>query len=120
MRIAGSEIPNNKDILYSLAYIKGIGLSTSRKILEGLNISFTIKAVDLTVEQREKIEAFIAPIPTGDEVVRIMIANIKKHIVTGSRRGKRVEKGLPRHGSARRAGKNAKKTSNQLLRGNIK
>ena len=38
-RIAGVDIPNDKRVVISLTYIYGIGLTTSKKVLEEAGIS---------------------------------------------------------------------------------
>ncbi len=47
-RIAGVDIPRGKQILYSLQYIHGIGLTLSHKILAQVGISPEVKADELT------------------------------------------------------------------------
>ena len=50
-RIAGINIPQNKIVSIALTYIHGIGLHSSKKICEKLNISNKTKINDLTEEQ---------------------------------------------------------------------
>ncbi|MGM0628540.1 MAG: 30S ribosomal protein S13, partial [Candidatus Fermentibacterota bacterium] len=37
-RIAGVDLPRNKDVLYALPYIYGIGLTSAREIIEKTGI----------------------------------------------------------------------------------
>ncbi|MBE2280011.1 MAG: 30S ribosomal protein S13, partial [Ignavibacteriaceae bacterium] len=47
-RIVGVEIPNEKRIEASLRYIYGIGLTTSKRILEATNIDPNKRTKDLS------------------------------------------------------------------------
>ena len=49
-RIAGVDIPNDKRVVISLTYIYGIGLTTSKKVLEEAGISEDVRVKDLTEE----------------------------------------------------------------------
>lgn len=110
MRISGIEIPNKKHILYALSYIKGIGLSTSKKICQVLDIALNTKACDITDIQRAQLESYISKnLIVGDDLLRLVMANIKKEKSIRSFRGKRITEGLPIKGSARSAGKTAKR-----------
>ncbi|MCX6002235.1 MAG: 30S ribosomal protein S13, partial [Chloroflexi bacterium] len=59
-RIAGVDIPREKQVQYSIQYIHGIGPSGSKKILTALKIDPAKKVKDLTDEEvsriREKID----------------------------------------------------------------
>ena len=54
-RIAGVDLPRQKRIEYGLTYIFGIGISTSRKILEGLGVDFNIRVKDLSESEISRI-----------------------------------------------------------------
>jgi len=47
-RIVGIDIPDNKKLRYSLAYIKGIGYSLARELLCGLGEKADVKGIDFT------------------------------------------------------------------------
>ena len=55
-RIAGINIPQNKVVSVALTYIHGLGLHSSKKICEKLDIPITKRVNDLTEEQVLKIE----------------------------------------------------------------
>ena len=55
-RILGITIPDNKKILYSLAYVYGIGESSSALILRSANIDPDKRAKDLSDEEFNKIQ----------------------------------------------------------------
>ena len=58
-RIAGVDIPNDKRVVISLTYIYGIGLTTSKKVLEETGISEDVRVKDLTEEQLNAIRKTI-------------------------------------------------------------
>ena len=59
MRIAGVEIPPEKQIIVSLTYIYGIGFPSAKKILDEAGISPYKRTKDLTPEEVEKIKKII-------------------------------------------------------------
>ena len=68
-RIAGVDIPNDKRVVISLTYIYGIGLTTSKKVLEEAGISEDVRVKDLTEEQLNAIRKTIDAIKVEGEVV---------------------------------------------------
>ena len=95
-RIAGVDIPNDKRVVISLTYIYGIGLTTSKKVLEEAGISEDVRVKDLTEEQLNAIRKTIDAIKVeGDLEVQL---NIKRLMEIGCYRGMRHRKGLPVRG----------------------
>jgi len=47
-RISGVDLPRNKQVLYALPYIHGIGLTSAKQILQETGIAFDVKTDDLT------------------------------------------------------------------------
>jgi len=58
-RIAGVNIPENKQIEIALTHIYGIGLSLARKILIQAGIEFQKKAKDLAPEEINRLKEII-------------------------------------------------------------
>ena len=75
-RIVGVDIPNDKQVAYSLTYIYGIGLSTSKKILAACGVDPTIRVKDLTDEQLTKIRNEVSKIKTEGDLRREIALNI--------------------------------------------
>ena len=50
-RIAGVDIPNDKQVVISLTYVYGIGLKTSQKVLAAAGVAEDIRVKDLTTDQ---------------------------------------------------------------------
>ena len=54
-RIAGVDLPKKKRMEYALTYIYGIGLTTSRKILDATKISYDKRVYELTEDEAAAI-----------------------------------------------------------------
>ncbi|PXA09374.1 30S ribosomal protein S13, partial [Staphylococcus pseudintermedius] len=50
-RIAGVDLPKKKRVEYALTYIYGIGLKSSREILEAVGISFDKRVHELSEDE---------------------------------------------------------------------
>ena len=99
-RILGVDIPGDKRIEASLPYIFGIGASTARSILERANISFDIRAKDLSTEQMNAIIQSITAsglLIEGD-LRRETQGNLKRLQAINCYRGIRHRRGLPVRG----------------------
>ncbi|MSU75336.1 MAG: 30S ribosomal protein S13 [Candidatus Magasanikbacteria bacterium] len=99
MRIAGTNIPNEKKILFSLPYIYGIGPTLSRKILEVAKVDGNIRTKDLSNEQQDSIRAIVEKsYKTEGDLRREVQANIKTLKDIKCYRGIRHMKHLPVRG----------------------
>ncbi len=54
-RVVGVDIPNDKQVVFSLTYIYGIGLPTAKKILKTIGIKETIRAKDLGEDELSRL-----------------------------------------------------------------
>ena len=98
-RIAGINIPQNKVLNIALTYIHGIGLHSSNKICDKLNIPSNTRVNKLTDEQVLKIREFIdANFKVEGDLRRETSVNIKRLIDLASYRGSRHKKNLPVRG----------------------
>ncbi len=99
-RISGIDIPEQKRIVISLAYIRGIGDVLSRKILAEVGIDESIRAKNLTEDDIAKIRSKIdeLKIPVEGELRKIVSQNIARLKDIRSYKGLRHAKGLPVHG----------------------
>lgn len=110
-RLFGIEIPNEKRIEASLAYIYGIGASTSKKILEQAGISPDLRTGTLTDEQLTKIVQAITSngiLIEGDLRRERQIA-LKRLSSINCLRGIRHRKGLPVRGQRTRTNARTRK-----------
>ena len=98
-RIAGIDIPRDKQIWVSLQYIHGIGSSLSNKILEETGVKADVKADDLTEEEVNSIREVIdREFQVEGELRREHNLNIKRLMEIGSYRGHRHRYSLPVRG----------------------
>ncbi|MCK9374168.1 MAG: 30S ribosomal protein S13 [Sulfuricurvum sp.] len=98
-RIAGVDLPKKKRIEYGLTYIYGIGLHTSRKILDATGIDYNKRVYELTEDEAATLakEIRVSTVVEGD--LRKQVAmDIKALMDLGSYRGLRHRKGLPCRG----------------------
>ena len=98
-RIAGVDLPRNKRVEIGLTYIYGIGRTSSRRILEKLNIDLDLKTDHLTEDQISNIRKAIDDQYKVEGELRTEISmNIKRLMDLGSYRGLRHRKSLPVRG----------------------
>ncbi|PIP24959.1 MAG: 30S ribosomal protein S13 [Candidatus Nealsonbacteria bacterium CG23_combo_of_CG06-09_8_20_14_all_36_12] len=113
-RIAGINLPEQKQIEIALTYIYGIGRSLARKILAQAKISPFLRAKDLTAEQINRLKEIIEKnYKIEGELKREMMMNIKRLKDIASWRGIRHIKGLPVRGQRT-------KTNTRTVRGNVR
>ena len=92
-RIAGINIPQNKIVSIALTYIHGIGLHSSKKICEKLNIPKSKRVSELSEEQVLKIREFIdANHKVEGDLRREVSVNIKRLVDLSCYRGSRHKK----------------------------
>ena len=98
-RIAGVDLPNKKRIEYGLTYISGIGLYTSRQILDAAGISYDKRVYELSEDEAAAIRKEIQEHHVVEGDLRTQVAmDIKALMDLGSYRGLRHRKGLPVRG----------------------
>lgn len=113
-RIAGINIPENKQILTALTYIYGIGRPLSGKILEQVKINPEAKASALTAAEVGKLKDFIEKnYKIEGELRHEHMVAIKRLKDIGCWRGIRHIKGLPVRGQQTR-------TNTRTVRGNVR
>ncbi|MEA3455637.1 MAG: 30S ribosomal protein S13 [Campylobacterota bacterium] len=98
-RIAGVDLPKKKRMEYALTYIFGIGLTTSRKILDATGIDYNKRAHELTDAEAATIRKEIQEHFMVEGDLRKKVAmDIKSLMDLGSYRGLRHRRGLPVRG----------------------
>lgn len=98
-RIEGITLPYNKRIEYGLTYVFGIGLKSSRDILEAAKIDFNIRVKDLTDEQIASIQKQITGhYKVEGDLRKELTLNIRRLQDIGSYRGLRHKRSLPVRG----------------------
>lgn len=98
-RIEGINLPANKRVEYGIPYLYGIGLKTSRDILNKLKINFDTRIKDLSDTEIAAIQKEVsAHYTTEGELRKEVTLNIKRLQEIGCYRGLRHKKGLPVRG----------------------
>lgn len=98
-RLVGVDLPRNKRVEIGLTYIYGIGLSTSKKILEATGINPDTRTDDLTEEELSKLRDYIQNNLTVEgDLHRETTQNVKRLMEIGCYRGLRHRRGLPVRG----------------------
>jgi len=113
-RIAGVNIPDKKQILVSLTYIYGIGLSLAKKILSEAGIDFSKKTQDLSPKELDSLKNIVEKkYKIEGELRREVMMNIKRLKEIGSWKGVRHQRGLPVRGQTTRH-------NSRTVRGNVR
>lgn len=121
IKLLNVELPLNKNISIALTNIYGIGISTSLKILNKLNINPNIKVYNLTENNIFKLNYILEKeYKLENQLKYITSLNIKHLIEINSYKGKRFKLGLPVNGQRTRTNsKTIRKLKNIILK-NIK
>jgi small subunit ribosomal protein S13 len=98
-RIAGVDLPREKQIQISLQYLYGVGITTAKKICEAAQLDPTKRTKDLTEDELHRIrETLEASYKVEGDLRREVSLNIKRLMDLGCYRGLRHRKGLPVRG----------------------
>jgi small subunit ribosomal protein S13 len=98
-RIAGIDLPPNKQVWVGLTYIHGIGRTRSKQILSRAGVDETTRVRDLTEEEALAIRQAVQEEGRVEGDLRKEVAqNIKRLMEVGSYRGVRHRRGLPVRG----------------------
>ena len=98
-RIAGVDLPQNKQVWVGLTYIYGIGPSRARQLLSKADVGNTTRVKDLTEDEARRIRKVIQDEGRVEGDLRKEVAqNIKRLMEIGCYRGVRHRKGLPVRG----------------------
>lgn len=114
MRIAGTNIPEQKKIEYALPYIYGIGPALAKKIVTAANLDANIRTKDLTDAQEDALRAAVEKhYRTEGDLRREVAGHIKILKDIRSYRGIRHMRHLPSRGQRT-------KTNSRTVRGNVR
>lgn len=117
-RIAGIEMPPNKQIWVGLTYIYGIGRSTSFKVLQRAAVPAVVKGKELSDGQVAKINEVIDKTVTVEGPLRRQITqNLQRLREIRCYRGVRHMKGLPVRGQKTRSNARTRKGPRKTVAG---
>jgi small subunit ribosomal protein S13 len=117
-RIAGVDIPNDKQVGVALGYIYGIGRTRSQKILGQTQIDSKVRVRDLTDDEINRIREVIDReyVVEGD-LRREVRQNVQHLIEINCYRGIRHRRGLPVHGQRTRTNARTKRGARRTVAG---
>ncbi|MCK4404365.1 MAG: 30S ribosomal protein S13 [candidate division Zixibacteria bacterium] len=117
-RISGVDLPKDKRIEIGLTYIYGIGLSSSKKILQATGVNPDIRVHKLIDEDITKLRSVIESDYKVEGALRGEISmNIKRLIDIGSYRGLRHRRGLPVRGQRTKTNARTRKGPKRTIGG---
>ena len=117
-RVAGVDIPVNKQAWVSLQHIYGIGSSLSYKILAQAEVAPETKVKDLTEDEVNRLREIIDKQHRVEgELRKELNFNVKRLIEIGSVRGLRHRHGLPVRGQRTRTNARTKRGPRKTVAG---
>jgi small subunit ribosomal protein S13 len=117
-RIAGTDVPDKKKILYALQYIHGIGPRFASDILSEAQISPDTRASDLNEQEVASINAIIdAGFLVEGALRRQVSQNVQRLKDIRSYRGDRHRRGLPTRGQRTRCNARTRKGRKKTVAG---
>ena len=125
-RIAGVDIPPQKQVVTSLAYIHGIGDTTAQRIVKAANIDPAKRTKELSEEEVARLRQIVDRMATSKEILiegdlrRDVAMNIKRLQEIGTYRGQRHRRGLPTRGQRTRTNGRARRGPKRAVAGRKK
>ena len=119
-RIAGIDIPRDKQVLYSLQYIYGIGPTLAKEILAAADVEETKRVKDLNDDELGRIRSEVAKYRVEGDLRREVTLNIKRLMEIGCYRGIRHRRGLPVRGQNTRNNARTRKGPARTIAGKKK
>lgn len=117
-RIAGVDIPADKQIRISLTYIYGIGCYTAMQVLKEANIDPVVRAKNLTEDELSRLASVIdRNYQVEGQLRRIVQANIARLKDIRCYRGTRHRRGLPVRGQRTRTNARTRKGPKKTVAG---
>ena len=117
-RIAGVDLPRNKQVWVALQYIYGIGITLSHKIVDQAGVSAEVKTDDLTDGEVNRLREIIdREYRVEGELRREVDQNIRRLIEIGSYRGMRHRHSLPVRGQRTRTNARVRRGSRKTVAG---
>ncbi|MDX9745355.1 MAG: 30S ribosomal protein S13 [Syntrophales bacterium] len=117
-RIAGVDLPRNKNMEIALTYIYGIGRSKAREILDKAGVSYYTKTDNLADSEVSSIRGIIdKEHKVEGDLRRDVSMSIKRLMDIGTYRGLRHRKGLPARGQRTRTNARTRKGPRRAIAG---
>jgi len=117
-RVAGVEIPNDKQLQYSLPYVYGIGRARARQVAEQTNIPPERMVRDLTEDELVRVRAMVeGEFMVEGDLRREVRQNIQRLIEINCYRGYRHRRGLPVRGQRTKTNARTRRGSKRTVSG---
>ena len=117
-RIAGIDVPNDKQVWVALTYLHGIGPYLSRQILKEAQLSETIKAKELSDDELSRINSIIDRNYIIEGQLRRQVGqNITRLKDIVCYRGLRHRRGLPVRGQCTKSNARTRKGPRKTVAG---
>jgi small subunit ribosomal protein S13 len=117
-RIAGIDVPNDKQVWVALTYIYGIGPYLSKQILKEAQIGETVRAKELTDDELSRISTILDRNYVVEGQLRRQVSqNIGRLKDIASYRGLRHRRGLPVRGQNTRSNARTRKGPRKTVAG---
>ncbi|OYP36752.1 30S ribosomal protein S13 [Rhodopirellula sp. MGV] len=114
----GVDIPNDKQIQYSLTYLYGVGLYSAREVCEKLGIDPTRPATEINEDELGQIAALLERDYTVEGPLRRQVTqNISRLREIKSYRGMRHRMGLPVRGQRTKTNSRTRKGPKKTVAG---
>ena len=118
-RVAGVDIPDNKRVEFAVRYIRGIGPTRAKSIVERVGLDGNPRVKDLTEDELNRVRAAIdgsGYLIEGD-LRRETTQNIRRLIDIGSYRGFRHRRALPVRGQRTKTNARTKRGAKRTVAG---
>lgn len=117
-RMMGVDIPNEKQVQFSLTYLYGVGLYTAREVCERLKIDPARRASDLTEEELSRLATMLERDYTVEGPLRRQVTqNIGRLREIKCYRGLRHRAGLPVRGQRTKTNARTRKGPRKTVAG---
>lgn len=121
-RIAGIDLPREKRVEIALTYIYGIGVATSRKLIDRASIDPNLRVKNMTEDDEKRLRDAIDALQVRVEgdLRREVQGNIKRLMDIGCYRGVRHRRGLPVRGQRTKTNARTRKGPKRTVAGKKK
>ncbi len=120
-RLAGVNIPDNKQVHVALTYIYGIGPKASADIMSSAKVEPSVRVKDLTGAELSRLQEIITnSYSVEGELQRVVTGNIKRLKDINAYRGLRHKANLPTRGQRTRTNARTKRGKKITVGGTAK
>ncbi|MEM1435437.1 MAG: 30S ribosomal protein S13 [Pseudomonadota bacterium] len=115
-RIAGINVPDNKQARISLTYIYGVGRTTAMKLCEGAGVNPNEKVRELSEADLDALRSEVSKLTVEGDLRREVSMSIKRLMDLGCYRGMRHRRSLPVHGQRTKTNARTRKGPRRPIR----